>query len=678
MTMKFKWGWLAWAAVTSGLGFVPACGGSEFLDCEVRTCGGGDEGGQGGEDAVAGATGEAGLGDRGGSAGKGGNGEVGGSSGVAGSHAGEGGGGGVTGGSGGDENGAVAGTGAGCGIGFIEREAVCVPVLASLSLSGGILNEAFDPNVTEYATSINANVTTVTATTEAADAEIAINGEVTSSLEVDLSDAAITPITVTVTAGGESSTYEVVTTRFGAQEAYVKASNTETYDGFGSAVALSRDGNTLAVGAYQESAGVGLGEDDNSAEGAGAVYVYVREAGGWRQQQYLKASNADAADRFGQAVALSGDGATLVVGAPGERSAATGVDGNRLDNSRQAAGAAYVFRREGSLWSETAYLKASNPDEGDNFGAEVDISGDANVIAVGGSGEGSANGSQSNNELMSAGAVYVFTSDGESWQLRSYLKPAVPGNGDAFGGTLALSASGSTLVVGAEGEDGGLIGVEVDDSAENAGAAYVFQRSGSSWTQQAYLKAADPTSNGYFASDVGVSADGELIVVGARSDDSGATTLNGDPYDDSAPGSGAAYVFARDGSTWHEQAYLKASDASDYDALGWAVAIADDGTLVVAGAYREGDLVGEDPALLGSGSAYVFSNVDGTWEQQVRLKASNAGNADEFASKLALAGDASVLAATAPSEDGSGIGVNGPGQADNSASEAGAAYLFRF
>ena len=545
-------------------------------------------------------------------------------------------------------------------------------------MTGGELSAAFDPLVSTYATSINADATTVTAATDAANAAITINGEVASSLEVDLTDAAITTITVTVTAGGESITYEVVTTRFGAQEAYVKASNTEAHDGFGFAVALSGDGNTLAVGAYQESAGVGLGEEDNSVDSSGAVYVYVREASGWRQQQSLKASNADAFDWFGKSVSLSADGRTLVVGAHGERSAATGVNGNRLDNSRQGAGAAYVFRSDGSSWSELVYLKASNPDEGDGFGTAVAISGDASVIAVGAPGEGSANGSQSNNELAGAGAIYVFTSAGESWQLRSYLKPAFPGAGDRFGETLALSASGATLVVGVRSEDGGLINVEADDTAVDAGAAYVFQRSGSTWTQQAYLKAADPKSYGNFADSVDVSADGDWLVVGAANDASGATTINGDPYDDSSPGSGAVYVFAREGSGWNEQAYLKASDAAAYDALGWSVAISDDGERVVAGACNEGELVGEDPALSDSGAAYVFASSGGNWAEQVRLKASNPGSADNFGYEIAIDADGSVLAVTAPFEDSSGTGVNGPAQADNSAVEAGAAYVFRF
>ncbi len=258
------------------------------------------------------------------------------------------------------------------------------------------------------------------------------------------------------------------------------------------------------------------------------------------------------------------------------------------------------------------------------------------------------------------------------------MKPNFPGAADYFGETLALSEDGATLVVGAVGEDSGLIGVEDEDSAQDAGAAYLFQRSGSNWVQQAYLKAADPPNAYAFGASVGISANGDVAVVGIPGDASGATSVNGDPYDDSAPASGAVYVFARDGSAWHERAYLKASDASDGDALGRAVAISDDGTRVVAGAHGEGDLVGDDPSLLTSGAAYVFSSIEGVWAQRTRLKASNAGNADEFGKRLALAGNGLVSAVGSPFEDSSGTGVNGPGQADNSAPQAGAAYLFRF
>jgi hypothetical protein len=114
-------------------------------------------------------------------------------------------------------------------------------------------------------------------------------------------------------------------------------------------LALSGDGNTLAVGADREdSAAIGVNGDqaDNNARFAGAVYVFARDTGGvWTQQAYVKSSNTDAGeDFFGQSMALSGDGNTLAVGAFGERSAATGVNGDQADNSASVAGAVYVFR----------------------------------------------------------------------------------------------------------------------------------------------------------------------------------------------------------------------------------------------------------------------------------------------------------------------------------------------
>src|SRR6266568_491754 len=151
-------------------------------------------------------------------------------------------------------------------------------------------------------------------------------------------------------------------------QAYVKASNTGAADEFGFAVALSSDGNTLVVGAPGEaSAGA---ETDNSAPSARAVYVYTRSGATWTQQAYIKASNAEAGDQFGISVALSSNGNTLAVGAIGESSAVNGIDGNQADNSAPSAGAVYVFTRDvvTSVWSQQAYVKASNTGVADNFG----------------------------------------------------------------------------------------------------------------------------------------------------------------------------------------------------------------------------------------------------------------------------------------------------------------------
>ncbi|MFN0137698.1 MAG: FG-GAP repeat protein [Phycisphaerae bacterium] len=155
-----------------------------------------------------------------------------------------------------------------------------------------------------------------------------------------------------------------------AQQAYLKASNTEANDQFGYSVAVS--GDTVVVGAYQEDSnatGVNGNQANNLLSSAGAAYVFVRSGAVWSQQAYLKASNTGAGDRFGISVAASGD--TVVIGASLEASSATGVDGNGTDNSAANAGAAYVFVRSAGVWSQQAYLKASNTEANDQFGRSV-------------------------------------------------------------------------------------------------------------------------------------------------------------------------------------------------------------------------------------------------------------------------------------------------------------------
>ncbi len=267
-------------------------------------------------------------------------------------------------------------------------------------------------------------------------------------------------------------------------QAYVKASNTGDFDQFGISVALSADGNTLAVGAPAEaSSSVGIGSTPNElAFQAGAVYVYTRDTGGtWSQQAYVKASNTGAGDQFGNSVALSADGNTLAVGASGEDSSSTGI-GSTPNESASSAGAVYVYTRDtGGTWSQQAYVKASNSGAGDQFGTSVSLSGDGDTLAVGASLEASAatgiDGNQADNTAADAGAVYVFTRDLVGvWSQQVYVKASNTGAGDRFGTSAALSSDGNTLAVGATGEDSSATGIggnQADNSAVGAGAVYV-------------------------------------------------------------------------------------------------------------------------------------------------------------------------------------------------------------
>ncbi|MBX9735302.1 MAG: FG-GAP repeat protein [Phycisphaerales bacterium] len=212
------------------------------------------------------------------------------------------------------------------------------------------------------------------------------------------------------------------------QQAYIKVSKpnqalADAEDFFGSAVAVS--GDTVVVGAISEASsatGVNGNQANNSAAGSGAAYVFVRSGATWTQQAYLKASNTGSGDAFGGSLAISGD--TVVVGAFGEDSSATGVNGNQAGNTADASGAAYVFVRSGSTWTQQAYLKASNTGANDAFGFSVAISGDS--VVVGAKQEDSSatgvNGANNNNNALDSGAAYVFVRTGTAWTQQAYFK----------------------------------------------------------------------------------------------------------------------------------------------------------------------------------------------------------------------------------------------------------------
>ncbi len=322
------------------------------------------------------------------------------------------------------------------------------------------------------------------------------------------------------------------------QEAYIKASNTDSNDRFGFRVALAAD--TLAVAARFEdsiSTGIDGDESDNSASSSGAVYVFRRLGSGWEQEAYIKASNTDAGDVFGVSLALSED--TLVVGASFEASGATGVNGEQSDNSEPGSGAVYVYRQSGGIWSLEAYLKSDATDPGDGFGHSVAIAGDR--IAVGVPGEDSGftgvNGASSDNSLTDSGAVFVFRRSGANWTQEAYIKANAHTSEDEFGSSVAISDT--RLVIGARFEDSpaaGIGGNQDSDSLSDSGAVYVFERNGTDWAQAEFIKASHPEMNDNFGESVAVSE--STIVVGAAFEDSGASAAEQDAID-----SGAIYIF---------------------------------------------------------------------------------------------------------------------------------------
>jgi hypothetical protein len=414
-----------------------------------------------------------------------------------------------------------------------------------------------------------------------------------------------------------------------AQRNFVKAANPDAGDFFGTAIALSADGSTLAVGARWEDSGGSPA--DNSVTDSGATYVYVRAGASWVQQAYIKVAQSGA--EFGSDVRLSATGDTLVVTAT-------------------MANKAYVFQRSGSTWTLQAPL--SPPAAGAYFGSDAAISDDGNTVVIGEYGRAG-----------NTGAAHVFTRTGTTWSGPLTLTASNADAGDIFGDELAMSGDGTLLVVGAKWEQSSATSIDgdaTDNSLLHAGAAYVFRRNGSAWSPEAYLKASDTTTENWFGSSLAVNRDGSRLVVAAG----GANMFRG-----------AAYVFDHTTAGWQQTARLQPAIADANDETMWCVALSDDGRVLVSGGRGEasgatgvnGDAL--DNSVFGAGAAYVFVD-DGGWAQFAYLKSFQVGATDNFGASVDVAGSTIVVGATGEATKAAGLDPS----PDELAVGAGAAYVF--
>jgi FG-GAP repeat len=342
------------------------------------------------------------------------------------------------------------------------------------------------------------------------------------------------------------------------QQAKLTGGGEEGEGQFGVSVSLSADGNTALVGAIADESEVAKKE-----EPMGAAWVFTRSGSTWTQQGPKltpKAGEETVAGRFGKSVQLSADGNTALVGAP-------------FDTS--STGAAWVFTRSGSTWTQQgSKLTGSETTSGSRFGTGVSLSADGNTALVGGEGEDTL-----------AGAAWVYARSGSTW---SQQGPKLTGGGEEMGEgrlgeSVALSGDGNTALVGGYGDNGGI------------GAAWVYARSGSTWSQQGpKLTAAggEEKGKGSFAFSVALSAEGDTALVGSPADETG----------------GGAYVFTRSGSTWTQQgSRLQGSGMTSESEFGTAVALSENGETALVGGESDGG---------GVGAAWVFTRSGSSWTQQ--------------------------------------------------------------
>jgi len=429
-----------------------------------------------------------------------------------------------------------------------------------------------------------------------------------------------------------------------------KADAPASDDAFGYSVAMSDDGGTLAVGALGEDSDRGGVQEIEAAdagvsENSGAVYVFTREGQGWRQQAFLKDASPTPVAEFGHSLVLDADGDVLAVGVPGAGQGAVQVfrrqaghwapwqrlvpsdAGGRFGealalsargdvlvaghalSATQAGGTAKVFTHDGTLWMERATLRSAAPDNDDNFGTSVAIDGEGRTIAVG--------APDDNATTLYGGAVHVFTGSGAAWGTPQRLVAPAEEAGLGFGYRVALSRDGLTLAIGTAYDGSAATGIDGDPrlgGAPGSGAVHVFARpvDASPWLHQAYLKASNTDQDDAFGRQgLALSAQGDILAVGAPYERSRADGLNGDQAHNGLSDVGAVYVFRRQGTAWRQQAYVKASNSGNDDQFGWGLALAAQGHTLAVGAPGEGSSGGgwqpaQDNASERAGAVYLY------------------------------------------------------------------------
>ena len=357
----------------------------------------------------------------------------------------------------------------------------------------------------------------------------------------------------------------------------------------GTSVAISADGNTALVG--------GIGDEAHGKPMEGAAWVFTRSGATWTEQAKLTGGGEAGEGQFGISVALSADGNTALIGGINDETAGKQV------------GAAWVFTRAGPTWTQQGAKLTGGAEEGVNgrFGRSVALSGDGNTALVG------AYFDENSKAEPQSGSAFVFTRSGSAWK---HEGPKLTGSDQAglseFGISVALSADGNTALIGGPNDEGGA-------KVSMTGAAWVFTRSGSSWAQQGgKLTGAGESGPGELGWSVALSADGNTALAGAPGDEDG-----------------AAFAFARTGSSWAQQgAKLAPSDATAGAAFGSGVALSADGTVALIGGPVDKD------STVPTGAAWEFARTGLTWAQQgSKILGSGEVPESEFGAAAALSAD---------------------------------------
>jgi len=412
--------------------------------------------------------------------------------------------------------------------------------------------------------------------------------------------------------GYNNQTYVGTNITSGSDYAYVYAGataatyspptySTQAADRYGYASALSGDGTYLAISKQ--------GKDVNGVYNTGSVYIYTRIGNAWTLQTEIYPTNVIISSSFGISLSFNDDATYLAIGA----------------STSDVFGAAYIFTRSGTTWTEQAMLTtASYPGTQavSTFGASVSINSNGTYLAVGYYNDtpGSVN---------QGGSVIMFTRSGSTWTQQQQIIPSTQEIGEKFGNSVSINSDATYLAIGAYSDD--------NSGGVDAGSVYIFTRSGTTWTQQTRLQASDAATLDYFGTSVSINSDGTYVAVGSELDDNSA-----------ASNAGSVYIFTRSGTTWTQQTRLQASDGGVTETFGNNVALNGLADILVVTAKLD------NLGAAGQGSAYVFKRSGTTWTQGRKITASDTQLGDQFGSSVALSTDGATLVIGAWAEDTGG------------------------
>ena len=491
-------------------------------------------------------------------------------------------------------------------------ETGCYPLLSDLVVAPGTLEPAFDPEVNEYTLVVPllAQHITVDAKSEA-EAELFVNnasvmGQSGTTTVLALGQTQL-PVTLR-TGSGARSDYVIDIEHAEATQTYLKASQVDAGDWFGAYIAAH--GDTLVVGACNETV--------NGLSNAGAVYVFVRENGQWREQQRITSPNPASNDLFGVSVALWGD--RMIAGNPGNIFSSIG--------SATRAGSAFSYVRRGDSWSLEQKIELAADGGGDGFGFILVLREDTLLIGA----------PLDDRGAMNSGAGHVFTRSGGSWQLQQSLKASTPQAESHFGTMMALDADVLAISAWHETVDGNTWG----------GAVYPFERRGDNWAPGERIVAPTPRARAQFGGAVAVQ--GDTLVVAAPHN----------PPEGDSNRSGEVHVFKRSGDGYRALQYLEAPQPALGDRFGHVIVM------------RAGSLIVGAPGV-GAGDAYLYADTNEGFVRTASLRSKNGDVDDSFGYSVGLTEDFAIVAAL--HEDGGAVGINGDAT-NNDEDDSGAVFVF--